>query len=294
MIHGMGKLCLDNLMRVDHYPEKNSLVHITGTEYALGGMAANALKAADHFGSPTMLYAHIGRDETGQILLDELAKTGINRERINYRDKSDYSNIILYQDIRSIMSCRQIKNKSAGDFSFSFSEGDILLIDCTVMEGTSGLLKEAKERGVITVMDVSPSHLAVELENFFPHIDYLIPSYGWAAAFAGEEDVNKLGAFFLKRGVENFIMTNGSEKLHYFSKYIYRTYLPEPVRVVNSNGAGDTFHGAFCHGLEQSWEWEKVLLFAMAAATDRCTRFSLDDLSCQARVEQRISLIKTL
>jgi sulfofructose kinase len=42
------------------------------------------------------------------------------------------------------------------------------------------------------------------------------------------------------------------------------------VEVVDTTGAGDTFHGAFCLGLVRGFSLEKNLAFASAAAALKC------------------------
>ena len=42
--------------------------------------------------------------------------------------------------------------------------------------------------------------------------------------------------------------------------------------VVNGLGAGDSFGGAFCHGLLSGWDLETILRFGNAAGAIVCTR----------------------
>jgi sugar/nucleoside kinase (ribokinase family) len=44
------------------------------------------------------------------------------------------------------------------------------------------------------------------------------------------------------------------------------------VDVVDTNGAGDVFHGAFVYGVLQGWEAGHILLFANAVSALKCTR----------------------
>ena len=47
---------------------------------------------------------------------------------------------------------------------------------------------------------------------------------------------------------------------------------PTPVVPVNGLGAGDSFGGAFCHGLLSGWDLEKILRFANGAGALVATR----------------------
>ena len=44
-----------------------------------------------------------------------------------------------------------------------------------------------------------------------------------------------------------------------------------PVTPVDTNGAGDVFHGAFVYGLVRGWQMERLLNFANAMAALNCT-----------------------
>jgi len=45
-----------------------------------------------------------------------------------------------------------------------------------------------------------------------------------------------------------------------------------PVEVVDTCGAGDTFHGAYCYGLVRGFSFEQNLAFSSAAAALKCRR----------------------
>jgi len=52
---------------------------------------------------------------------------------------------------------------------------------------------------------------------------------------------------------------------------------PVPVETVNGLGAGDSFGGAFCHGVNQGWALEQVLDYANAAGAIVASRISCSD-----------------
>jgi sugar/nucleoside kinase (ribokinase family) len=45
------------------------------------------------------------------------------------------------------------------------------------------------------------------------------------------------------------------------------------VRCVDTTGAGDVFHGAFCYAVLEGWPVEETLEFANAMAALNCTQF---------------------
>ncbi len=76
------------------------------------------------------------------------------------------------------------------------------------------------------------------------------------------------------------------------------------VSCMDTTGAGDVFHGAFCYGVLAGSDWGAVLEFANAAAALNCTAFgargkiaSLHEIRClsgfrRRRVTSPVSLPK--
>ena len=49
-----------------------------------------------------------------------------------------------------------------------------------------------------------------------------------------------------------------------------KAYPTIPVKVVDTTGAGDAFHGAFMYGLLQEWDVPKMARFASAVGAMNC------------------------
>ena len=100
-----------------------------------------------------------------------------------------------------------------------------------------------------------------------------------------DKDVLDVAAVLLPAGAEKFA-----------AKKLFDTYHPEVVvitqgkrggivydgeltsygiidtPVVDSNGAGDVFHGAFAFAMTQGWDYRKCAMFASATSSLKCTR----------------------
>ena len=75
------------------------------------------------------------------------------------------------------------------------------------------MLKAAKERGVITSMDVTSDRSGRWkgiLDPCWPYLDYFLPSIEQASQIAGTEDPRAIADFFLDRGVKNVAVKLGS------------------------------------------------------------------------------------
>ena len=66
------------------------------------------------------------------------------------------------------------------------------------------------------------------------------------------------------------VITLGAKGLAYLDGDRYGRMKAFRVKVVDTTGAGDVFHGAFCYGLVEGFALEKNLRFASAAAAMKC------------------------
>ena len=88
----------------------------------------------------------------------------------------------------------------------------------------------------------------------------------------GETDPHRAADALLDRGVEIAVVKQGPKGVLARTKSETIEVAPHFVEVVNGLGSGDGFGGAFCYGLLQGWELEKILRFANIADAIVATR----------------------
>ena len=76
------------------------------------------------------------------------------------------------------------------------------------------------------------------------------------ARLALHPEITNIQASWVKLGPEGVMAKTRDERV---------VSAPVPVETVNGLGAGDSFGGAFCHGINQGWPLEQVLDYANAA-----------------------------
>jgi sugar/nucleoside kinase (ribokinase family) len=75
-----------------------------------------------------------------------------------------------------------------------------------------------------------------------------------------------------RMGPQHVAITRGERGVVSLNGDTYRELDAFQVDVVDTTGAGDVFHGAFCYGLLAGYEVETNLLFSSAVAAIKCTR----------------------
>ena len=271
MIYGFGKACVDYLCDAPSYPDENQQCTLSTFTKNLGGMAANAIRVASRFGAETSLSSFIGDDDESDRVLGLLEHERINTSlMIRTPGPMDLSFIPITRGNRTIFHYANSQGRAWPNRKIDFSPEDILLIDFTTDAGLEDLLGQAKEKGAKVVMDVSPTKFDPVVEESLKYVDYCIPCLEWAEKFADSKDPVSIADRLISSGASNVILTDGENGIHGFSggQYI-RLYSPE-VDVVDSNGAGDTFHGAFCYALSEGYDIEKALAFSVICASFKC------------------------
>jgi sugar/nucleoside kinase (ribokinase family) len=109
-------------------------------------------------------------------------------------------------------------------------------------------------------------------DRVLPNVDYLVASSEFPTAWTGETDPFKaLSAIQDQYGMRVAAMTLGAHgalarengRFHYAPAFV--------VNCVDTTGAGDVFHGAFCYAVLQGMPMSQALEFSNAMAALNCT-----------------------
>jgi 5-dehydro-2-deoxygluconokinase len=93
----------------------------------------------------------------------------------------------------------------------------------------------------------------------------------------GEGTPDEQADRLLDAGVEIAVVKLGPEGVMAKTRSDRVVSAPVPVKTVNGLGAGDSFGGAFCHGLLSGWPLAQVLDYANAAGAIVASRLSCAD-----------------
>ena len=107
-------------------------------------------------------------------------------------------------------------------------------------------------------------------------VDYLITSKKFAVTFTGKSNLQEAAAA-LKNECNMIVITDGENGLYWNTPDAHGHIPAYPVVCLNSNGAGDVFHGAFAYGLSQKYNFIDNLHFAAKTASLACTSQNITD-----------------
>lgn len=273
-IVGIGASLYDTLMVVPKFPGEDTKMMASRTMGQGGGPCATALAAASRLGAKTAYIGVMGDDAAGDFMKKDLEKYGVDTGYVQVKKGYlSYMSFILLNEETGSRTCIWSK----GDLPVTeLREKDleairsarVLHLDGNHLEAALMGAAWAKRFGVRVSMDAGGNYPGVE--KLLPYVDYLIPSEEFACRFTGETDAQKAARrLYLEFSPEVLIITQGSRGGFLYDGQVHR-YPVFHVPVMDSNGAGDVFHGAFISSYINGMRAEEAARFASAVSALKC------------------------
>lgn len=277
---GLGLAIVDVVLRVDRMPDWDDPRGLLDFALADGGPAGTACFVASTFGLRTGFVDTVGDDELGEHRRRSLERGGVDTSRLVPREGPEDHVVVVYVDASTgerVFSFRQgflSRPLAVAELDREYIESArILHLDGSQAEAALAAARWMKQAGGTVVLDAAAtSHKVLEpARALVAETDILICGSGFAPALTGEDDVWKAGRAALDLGPRVVVQTEGAEGSYTVSvDKEFHTPAFE-VDVVDTTGAGDTFHGAYLVGLARGWSLERCAAFSSAVAALHCT-----------------------
>jgi sugar/nucleoside kinase (ribokinase family) len=274
----VGLTTVDAIFGLDRYPLEDSKTIARRYTLAAGGPASNAAVVFGYLGGRARLVSGLGRGVLARIAHDDLRLHGIEHVDLCKEEEHEpaLSAILTAAETRSRTICTTpaIARQVCGPFdpervSEYLAQAAVLLLDGHELDLAIAVAQVARQRGVPVVLD--GDLYAPAVEDLLPLVDTVI--FGKSFVAPDAEDTEDLFAFFRSFGVRHVAATRGQQPLVFLSEERRGSIAIEPVEAVDTLGAGDVFHGAFCYSLCRGRDFESALRFAARVATASVTRF---------------------
>ncbi len=275
-IVGIGACVLDTLMTLPAFPVEDTKMRALDVTQCGGGPVATGVVAAAKLGVKSGFIGVLSDDSSGQFLFDDFVRYGVSVEDIDI--KSGY---------RSFTSCIWL-NKQKASRTCVFDKGNLppltlsnkqknsiknaklLLVDGNEMDAAVEAAEIAHDSNTTVLYDAGGLYEGVE--RLLALADLLIPSEEFALAHTGEEYVEKAAlSLFNRYNPKAVIITRGKKGGLMYVNGKYTEYPVYPAEVVDSNGAGDVFHGAFAAASVRGLSLEQACHFSSAVSAIKCT-----------------------
>ena len=269
-----GSLNIDYVYQVPHFVQSGETLASFGLARYCGGKGLNQAVALSRAGVEAWMAGAVGAE--GGFLLDMLQQAGVNTELVAQSEQltghaiiqnsPDGDNcILIYGGANRSISPEQVETTLA-----RFDAGDYLLVQNEINQ-LPLILSEAKEKGMITVLNPSPMEAQLMME-LLPYTDILILNRGEGCALLGTdalEPENLAVELWTRYPQMTVVLTLGAEGAVLAKNGEILIQPAFSVQAVDTTGAGDTFAGNFLSVLMENGDAAKALETAAAAAAPR-------------------------
>lgn len=275
-IVGIGACVMDTLITVPHYPAEDTKLRAENSRPAGGGPVATGLVAAAKLGESAGFIGVLSDDAGGRFLIEDFEKYGVATDAVTvehgYRS---FTSVIWLSQESTSRTCVFDK----GDLPplrlhdaqrQAIKNASLLMVDGNELDAAVQAARFARENGVKVLYDAGGLYAGIE--KLLPHVDYLIPSKEYALGHTGCDTVEAAAKkLFDTYRPEVVVITAGKVGGYIYNGEGGEWYPIYPAKVVDSNGAGDVFHGAFAAGLMKGYDPLKCCHFASAVSGLKCT-----------------------
>ncbi len=247
----VGLVTLDTIYRAATPPTSNQKIVATDFTVAAGGPATNAAVTFGYLGNAATLVGAIGCHPITSLVRADLADYDISiADLAPERSESlPVSSIVVTEATgdRAVVSINASKSQISSEQIPSavwtqLAQADIVLVDGHQIPVSVAIATQAKALGIPVVLD--GGSWKPNLEGLLPLVDYAICSSNFCPPGCTQSD--EAIAFLANLGILHIAITNGAEPIQYQSQDGGGAIAVPKVKTVDTLGAGDIFHGAFC------------------------------------------------
>ena len=275
-IVGIGACVFDTLFTVPTYPTEDTKTRATGSKTAGGGPVATGLVAAQKLGVQAAYIGNLTNDNGGRFLKEDFEKYGVKTHLIEEKaGNRSFSSVLWLCADTATRTCvfdkgslpPLVLNPAQKE---AIQQARLLMVDGNELDAAIEGARIARAAGTKVLYDCGGLYPGVE--QLLALTDIMIPSEEFALGHTGcptvEEAARQLYQTYqpqvvvITQGKRGGILYDGEQLISY---PIY------PATVVDSNGSGDVFHGAFAAAVIKGYDYLKCCHFSSAVSALKCT-----------------------
>ena len=274
-IVGIGACVFDTLYNIPTYPTEDTKMRATGSKVAGGGPVATGLVAASKLGESAAYIGVLSDDNGGVFLARDFQKYGVDTSFVDVKAgyRSFASVLWLCADTATRTCVFDKGNLPALCLNDAqkkaIAEAELLMVDGNEMGAAVEAATVARRNGTRVLYDCGG--LYPEVDKLLALTDIMIPSEEFAMGHTGcgnaADAARKLYELY---SPEVVVVTQGKRGGILFDGKTVTEYPIYPAEVVDSNGSGDVFHGAFAAAVLKGFDYLKCCHFSSAVSAIKC------------------------
>jgi len=274
-----GIIVLDEVFRVDEFPQPDGKVQAKGFFVVNGGCAANAAVAIARLGGRAALAGPMGgpagEDENGDRVLKALARENVDCAACQRIDGLATALSAIFMNTRgdrTIVTYRDERIAAAAPDNPEqiISAADAVLADNRYPEFVRPICEAARRRNLPVVLD--GDRPTIEDDPLFRVASHVVFSWECLRETTGIADLGE-GLLRIAGKTDAFLaVSNGPDDIVYLDEGRVRRLPVFKIAAVDTLGAGDAFHGGFALALAEGRSEVEAMRFGAAVAGIKCTR----------------------
>ena len=272
---GVGLNATDTLLMLPRFPAYGGKVQFDEEMLSPGGQVASAMAVCARLGLRAKYIGTVGDDERGRIQVESLQGSGINLDHLQVRkgcpNQSAYILIDRSTGERTVLwkrpECLRIDPGEIAPEQITCAR--LLHIDGHDTPAMEHVARIARAASIPVTVDVDTIYHG--FDRVLPLIDYLVASSEFPLQWTSEQDpFQALEMIQDEYGMRVAGMTLGpyGALARVDGRFVYSPGFV--VDCLDTTGAGDVFHGAFCYAVLQEMPTKDTLEFANAMAALNC------------------------
>jgi len=268
---GIGVAAVDDMLYVEDYPRRNVKTPLAGTERHGGGPACTATAAVGTLYGRCAYVARFGDNSLAAYIESVLKSRGVDTAHIVYDSQAAPYHSYIVADRSGnrnvFFDASGFRPVTAEDVPESLIlSAKIILLDHVAEPALIAVAEKIRKLRVPILGDIEGcSESALRLAEL---TDYLVVPEEFACWAANSSDPEEACAHLARTKRLATVVTSGAEGCYLCEAgSTHIEHFPAfEVEAFDTNGCGDTFHGAFALALARGLELREIITFASAAA----------------------------
>jgi len=268
---GVGIAAVDDLCYVSAFPEVDCKISVHSAIRQGGGPACTAIAAVGSLGGRSAYVARFGDNDLSRFIKSALESHGVDISHIVHDpeggpyhsfivvDNSGHRNVFYNPALYRVAGASDLPDAL-------IQSATLILLDHITEPSLASVAWKARKLGVPILGDIEgqteSSKILAQLS------DYLVVPKSFAAWASGVEDPRDSCALLARKQHLATVVTAGTEGCYFCSEKdpVVRHLSAFKVHAFDTNGCGDTFHGALALAVARGVDVEDAITFASAAA----------------------------
>jgi sugar/nucleoside kinase (ribokinase family) len=270
----LGLATLDLVYLAGKPPGENQKVVASDCTIAAGGPAANAAVTFSYLGNAAVWAGVLGTHAIAQLIRADLAEYNVRIIDLEpgRSHSPPVSSIIVTEATgdRAVVSINATKSQVDPQAINQdiLTSVNIVLLDGHQIAASKEIAQLARSKNIPILLDGG---------SWKPGLEEILPFIEWAVCSDNFHPPNcynseQVFAYLSAAGISHIAITRGEKSILYLSNGTYSSIEVPQIQATDTLGAGDIFHGAFCHYILQN-NFTDTLTAAAKIAASSCKNF---------------------